>query len=377
MSENAASQFDDSPSEPEPATAWGTNGTAPESAEMPAEAEAVAESAIAVAEAPMDPTSATETESTVAAAEQAEASVEAAVGSAEAPAAVADAAPASSKAPAFLTELVRAMHATIDAERERAGQETDRRREEHVATIHARRDAETERMRELADEDLRAVDAWAETERNRIQAERDQRAAAVRADLELSLTEHKSQIDREVDAVDEAVSAYRAEVDAFFADLDRETDPVAIAQHATRRPEFPTLDAIAQRVAATSTEAAAPEVDSAQGVPIGAAAAEVASPELSSGEAASPEVAPFEVAAPAVGVMDPQASAPAEPWAGWDTGAGETAAVPEAVEAVESVAVAPAAGAPQSGSVLQSLPISRPMAWLRRDRDQGDPHGGS
>ncbi|HSL32757.1 MAG TPA: hypothetical protein VK871_03850 [Candidatus Limnocylindrales bacterium] len=341
----------------------------------------MAESAIAVAEPPADPTSATETDPTPAAAERAEASAEAVADvTAEAPP-VADAAPAPTRAPAFLTELVRAMHATIDAERERAAEETERRREEHVATIHARRDAETERMRELADEDLSAVDAWAETERERIQAERDRRAAAVRADLELSLTEHKSQIDREIEAVDEAVSAYRAEVDAFFADLDRETDPVAIAQHARRRPEFPTLDAIAQRVAATSPEIATPEVGSAEGAPIEvtteAAAAEVASPEVGSGEAASPEVASFEVAAPAVGVMDPQATAPAEPWAGWNTGAGESAAMPETVESVESVAVAPAAGEPQSGSVLQSLPISRPMAWLRRDRDAGDSHGGS
>jgi hypothetical protein len=374
MFENAASQFDDSTAGPEPATAWGTNGTAPQSTESPAEAEAAAESAIAVAEPPADPTSGTDTDPTPATAEQAEASVEAVAEVSAAAPAVADAAPASSKAPAFLTELVRAMHATIDAERERAAEETERRREEHVAAIHARRDAETERMRELADEDLNAVDAWAETERERIQAERDRRAAAVRADLELSLTEHKSQFDREIDAVDEAVSAYRADVDAFFADLDRETDPVAIAQHATRRPEFPTLEAIAQRVAATSPETATPEVASAEGAPIEVASPEAAAAEVASGEAASPEVASFEVATPAVGVMDPQAAAPAEPWAGWDTGAGASAAMPEAVE---SVAVAPAAREPQSGSVLQSLPISRPMAWLRRDRDQGDPHGGS
>jgi len=91
---------------------------------------------------------------------------------------------------AFLAELARAMQATASEERTRAAAEIDRRREQHLAGIDARRAAEVERMRKLADGDLQAIDAWAEGERQRIERERETRAAALRADLETSLTKH-------------------------------------------------------------------------------------------------------------------------------------------------------------------------------------------
>jgi hypothetical protein len=244
---------------------------------------------------------------------------------------------------AFLAELVRAMRTTADAERARVGENIDRRREDHMAAIYARRESEATQMRELADEELRAIDGWAEAERQHIQLEHERRAQALQQDLETSLAEHSSKIDREIERVEAAIATHRALVDAFFATLERETDPVAIAQHAARRPAFPTLETIADNAAAADT-----------------------------------------AEAPGVAVMDPQSvSSSVTDWTGWNAvpGTPETSEPPANVEHVvassessEPVTIAVAAGSdePQSGGILQAMPVSRPMSWLRRDRDSGE-----
>ena len=268
----------------------------------------------------------------------------------------ADAADAADDGAAFLAELVRAMQTTAGAERARVGEDTDRRREAHLAAIQARRESEAQRMRELADADLAAIDAWAEEERQRIQAEHDRRAAALRDDLEVSLTQHGAQIDREVEAVEAAITTYRGEVDAFFTSLDAETDPVAIARHASSRPAFPALDAIGR-------EAGQPTVADTAGAAAGAASE--ASEADGSGE-------------PAVGVLDSTASARlAESWKAWsgqrpaatDEAAGDGTAAADASEEGEAARAATRGSSGGETPVLQSVPISRPMSWLRRDRD--------
>jgi hypothetical protein len=144
----------------------------------------------------------------------------------------------------FLSELTRAMQATAGNERERVVADTERRRSARIDEIRARETAEADRMRELAAEDQAGIDTWAETEIARIKAEQDRRAEALRADLETSLGQHRELIAQEVNAVETAVATYRAELDTFFDNLERETDPVAIAQLATRRPVFPSLDTV-------------------------------------------------------------------------------------------------------------------------------------
>jgi hypothetical protein len=150
---------------------------------------------------------------------------------------------------AFLGELARAMKGAAAAERGRVAEDTDRRRADHIASIHARRDSEAQRIRELAEQDRNGIDAWAQAELQRIQQERERRTAGVEDDLQKSLSEHRTRIEWEIARVEEAITSYRSEVDAFFASLDRETDPVAIAQHAGRRPAFPALDALTATLA--------------------------------------------------------------------------------------------------------------------------------
>jgi hypothetical protein len=241
----------------------------------------------------------------------------------------------------FLTELVRAMQTTAGLERVRTDGETERRRQAHIDEIRAREASEADRMRELAAEDMSAIEEWADGETKRIQLERERRAAELNKDLETSLSEHHAKIDREIDTVETTIAGYRAEVAAFFDGLDRETDPILIAQHAAGRPVFPGLEAAPATVDASPPPAA--EGDTASAGP---------------GTPAEPV---------AVGVMDPQAAAePVESWAAPGDGS------PVPTEPPELVTVPSGSSQEGSESLLQSVPIHRPMSWLRRDANGGD-----
>jgi len=269
---------------------------------------------------------------------------------------------------AFLGELARAMQATVAVQRVRIVEDAERRRQAHVEQVRAREAAEADRMRELAAEDMKAIESWADGERKRIQLERHRRAAALHEDLDLSLAEHRSKIDREIEGVETAIASYRAEVEAFFDGLDRETDVVVIAQQASWRPVFPTLDLVAGAVADPSEDATTTEPSVADEPPSGwgdgAAGA-------GSGDG-EPAV---------VGVMDPEA--PAEPAESW-TASPETSPEPvaadasagvdegEAVEPAEPVTAIVGGNHNAVSSLFESVQVLRPMAWLRREANGGD-----
>ena len=251
----------------------------------------------------------------------------------------------------FLAALTQAMQATAGAERARVVEDIENRRQAHLAGIHARRETEANKIRELADDDRKTIDSWAETERERIKVEHERRTQVLNQDLETSLAEHSSKIDREIEGVEAAITAYRAEVETFFTSLEGETDPVAIAQHAGRRPVFPSLEAPASP---------APEATGASYAPADA---------------------------PAAGVMDPSSKArTVEPWPSWNglSEPPQLAEVPAADatggsgDSQEAEPVPVAANVDDSGAtpMVQSMPVSRPMSWLRRDRDSGEGGNG-
>lgn len=222
-------------------------------------------------------------------------------------------------------------------------------------------------MRELAAEDMKAIESWADGERKRIQLEQHRRVAELHEDLDLSLAEHRSKIDREIEGVETAIAAYRAEVEAFFDGLDRETDVVAIAQQAAWRPVFPALDLVAERVAVTSADTATTEEPTPDEPTSG-----------SDDDAAGAGSADSEPVM--VGVMDPEAPAePAESWtaspqtdpetvAAEAAGNGDSGDVHESAEQVTATAGANSA----MGSLFESVQVLRPMAWLRREANGGD-----
>jgi hypothetical protein len=270
--------------------------------------------------------------------------------------AVADDGGSADEGSVFLAELVRAMQTTAGVERVRIDEDTERRRQAHIDQVRAREAAEADRMRELAGEDMKAIEAWASGETKRIQAERKRRATELQDKLESNLAEHRSKVDQEVEGVETAIATYRADVEAFFAQLEAETDLVLIAQQAARRPVFPSLDAVAKD---DDTEEAFLRAESQ--------AAEVG--DIDAGEDS-------ENGRPMVGVMDHQALAEAfESWSAppatsAEPAPAESAGGEQAGESSDEAEPQPAAttqGHGSPGSLFQSLPVPRPMSFLRRD----------
>jgi hypothetical protein len=275
---------------------------------------------------------------------------------------------------AFLSELAKAMKTAATLERTRVSEDTDRRRSDHIAAIHARRDTEAERIRELAADDRKSIDAWAEAELLRIHQERDRRTAGLEDDLQKSLAEHRTRIDWEIERVEEAITSYRSEVDAFFASIDTEADPVAIARHASRRPAFPALDSLTAATAsdsgvagATSDAAGAPSTQpappSAGGdAPSGSAegsTGDVSTEDVSadaSVDAASAAMAAEPVEAVATGTETPTAEAESEPVTSTDA-AGEASS-----DEPSSSVVAVAGEAGDAGSTGAEQPVAQESA---------------
>jgi hypothetical protein len=178
------------------------------------------------------------------------------------------------------------------------------------------------------------------------------------------LAQHGSRLDREVEAVRDAVTKYGADIDAFFATLDRETDPVAIAQQASQRPAFPDLGTIGASVAPAA-------IDATAGGATDVVAEPTATDEPSGGSGVGVMADPATLARGVQALTDDLAasrqSAAVEPAA-----VGERTTIPTTAEAAAVVA-ATRVSSGGSTPVLQSVPISRPMSWLRRDRDQDRP----
>jgi hypothetical protein len=274
--------------------------------------------------------------------------------------------------PELLVELARVMQETVARQRIRIVEDAERRRLAHVEQVRAREASEADRMRELAAEDMKAIEAWADGERQRIQLERHRRATELHEDLDLSLAEHRAKIEREIEGVDKAIAAYRAEVDAFFEGLDRETDVVQSAQHAAWRPVFPTLDAIVEPVAVPAAETPKAESSTTDVPPSGSDDNGAAGTGAGAGTS-EPTV---------VGVMDPAVPAePAESWVATPEATPEPVPVEasgdadqggETHEPAEPVAATAGASHSAVSSLFESVQVLRPMAWLRREANGGE-----
>ena len=134
------------------------------------------------------------------------------------------------------------MHTTVARERARIDEDIERRRAAHLQAVRDRAAVDEERIRALASEDLKTIETWAAGEMRRLKLEREKKERELNDDLELSLKDRGARTDREIAAAEAAIAAYRAQAEAFFADLDREMDPVEIAQLASAHPSFPSLD---------------------------------------------------------------------------------------------------------------------------------------
>jgi hypothetical protein len=239
---------------------------------------------------------------------------------------------------AFLADLARVMQTAAGAERLRIAEDSERRRKAHLDLIKARETSEAEELQVLAEGDVKAIDTWADTEIERIQSERERRITSRRGELAQRLEDHRLLIGREVDAVEAAIAAYRTEVEVYFSRLDAETDPVAIAREAGRRPQFPVLGS-------DGSDASAGGIATA---PTGEGVADDQEPPPADGESAASD---GEV--PPVASVGPDSGAEPRDEQG---GPSETKA-----EAVDATGV-PNAVAPRSSAALMG-------SWFRRGDD--------
>lgn len=273
---------------------------------------------------------------------------------------------------AFLADLARVMQAAAAAERIRIAEDSERRRNAHLDLIRARETSEAEELRVLAEGDVKAIDTWADTEIERIQSERERQITGRRGELAQRLEDHGLLIGREVDAVEAAIAAYRTEVEVYFSRLDAETDPIAIAREAGRRPQFPGLGPVGpENAAAGAATTPAGEAGVDEPPPAADGLIGVMDPNAPAEAIADGEPAAVAADVDSVASVEPEAGAephddPGEP--------AETKA--QAVETtVSSNAVAPRS----SGARLQAVPTLRPMgSWFRRGDAGGsrpDPDG--
>ena len=254
----------------------------------------------------------------------------------------------------FLSELADAMQTIVSAERARVADEAEARRQAWLDLAHTRDTAEVERLTTVATNDTKAIETWVEVETKRIQREGERRRKEVQEDLTTNLATHRSTFDTATERVEQAIAAYRADVDQFFSGFDGVKNPVAIAGRATERPEFPALEAVPETTGSQATAAADAE----------AAAGEASDDDLAGGTAASLGESD------AVGVMDPDAiGAPDESLPEPEPVAVATDGAEDAIEEPEPVGAGARNGS--SASLLQTVPALRPMSsWLRRE-----PHG--
>ena len=108
--------------------------------------------------------------------------------------------------------------------------------------IRDERRAEAVTARKAAAQNRRAVDAWAATAQRQIKTERQRRKVEIQADLRRTLRVQNQKAEQRVKDIEAALAAYGAEVEAFFDAIERERDPLTIAQRARQTPAFPALD---------------------------------------------------------------------------------------------------------------------------------------
>lgn len=136
----------------------------------------------------------------------------------------------------FPVRVVRSMHEAARAHRARLEEEIELRRVALTTAIREQRRADVMRARKEAAQNRRGVDAWAATSQRQIKSERQRRKVEIDNELRRSLREMNQQVDRRVKEIESALAAHRAAIDAFFEEIERERDPVAIAERASERP---------------------------------------------------------------------------------------------------------------------------------------------
>jgi hypothetical protein len=298
---------------------------------------------------------------------------------------------------ALMLDLADAMHSAATARHARALELVERRREAHVKAIRERAEEESATAQSQAERDVTSIVEWAEAEISRIQAEKVRRGEARERELDALLDRHRAQIEWEIEAVEDAVQAHRANLDSFYTRLSTEPDAGTIARLAADAPQLPDLESISSNARARSVAfGATPRPAPLHEEPAPVAVMDTVLPgdepaaDMSAGEieieapsmldlshvadTAEPEAA-AEPDLELVGVMAPEAMT-AEPEMSSDLiGLTEEPAEEPAEVAGSYVAPEPepveAAATPERGTLLQAISVLRPTAsWWNHGQNE-------
>ena len=233
--------------------------------------------------------------------------------------------PTSASPTKFQVDLARAMRAAAETARAEAMERLGAESQAKVEAIRAQSTDAAAELRKRADDDIAEIRDWSKGELARIRAETEAKISDRKSWLEHEIEAHDESIEVLVSAVTSRVSAFEAELEAFFGRLSEEDDPTRIAVLAQSLPDVPSLD----------DDAA---MEAAQAV---AAVAAVAEPADSQGatvaDGMTPAVEPAAAAANVEAATDDDSTSEA-------VGAIET--VPESAPALDPWADAPGWGAP-------------------------------
>ncbi len=255
----------------------------------------------------------------------------------------------------FLAELTRAMHTAAEEGRVATLDQVRADGKAAVEEIQSRSADDATAIRRRADDDVTHVREWSKAEIARIREETEQRIAARKTDLDHELEGHAAVVEAEIESVQGQVTAFEAEMDAFFERLIAEQDPGRFAALAASLPE-PTPFA-------PLTEAQRAEIVARATAPT-AVLDESAASDLAEGEPEAAQADAGDVTSGADGVMEPGSDGGETP----EDGAVEVVGETEQVASAEQGGEWPAdAGAQASGEMDQGAAAPPDFADAERD----------
>ncbi len=142
----------------------------------------------------------------------------------------------------FLADLTRAMQAAAEIARGETLARFSVDAKAHIEEIHASTATEATELRKQADDDVAAIRDWSKAEIARIREETDERIAHRKSTLEGEIEAHAARIEGRIERVQARVTAFEAEMAAFFERLLAEDDPTRFASMAESLPEPPPFD---------------------------------------------------------------------------------------------------------------------------------------
>ena len=169
----------------------------------------------------------------------------------------------------FMRDLVAAMRRVAEETRQSGLSDLRTKAEERVRTLEADAERRREELKATAEKDVAGVGDWADAETERIKQEAEQRIVARRAKLDQQLAAETARAEAEAKALRDRVEAYERELDAYHAQLSDIADPAAFAAAAKRMPPPPRLSAAPDAPAASPDAPAQPARAAEQPGPTG------------------------------------------------------------------------------------------------------------